>query len=103
MWAQLIDFRLKAGRDEALEETLGILADGEQPGSGLVRQSVLRDQLDPARVVIVVMFDSEERARQRENDPRRADSLAQLRERMSDAVDGVPTFTNLTVHSELAY
>ena len=57
MWAQLIDFRLKAGRDEALEETLGILADGEQPGSGLVRQSVLRDQLDPARVVIVVMFD----------------------------------------------
>jgi hypothetical protein len=48
MWAQLIQMRLKAGKDTA-EMTKQIRA-AEQPGSGLVQTLIMRDQTDPSRV-----------------------------------------------------
>ena len=69
MWAQLIKVRLKPGKDTA--ELGKQLQAVEQPGSGLVRTLVMRDQKDPGQVYTVVVFESEEKARAREQDPRR--------------------------------
>ncbi len=45
MWAQLIRMRLKPGQDTT--EMIKQIRDAEQPGSGLVRSLVMRDQHDP--------------------------------------------------------
>jgi hypothetical protein len=69
MWAQLITMRLKPGNDTA--ELDKQIRAAEQPGSGLVRTLVMHDQKDPSQVYALVVFDSEEKARAREQDPRR--------------------------------
>ena len=61
MWAQLIKTRIKPGKDAAL---LGIheqLRAIEQPDSGLLRTTVMRDQKDPEVVYTMVVFESEEK------------------------------------------
>ena len=40
----------------------------EQQGSGLVRSTAMRDQNDPSTIRVLVIFESEEGAREREND-----------------------------------
>jgi len=60
MWAQLIQVRLKRGKDPA-EMTKQIRA-AEQPGSGLIRTLMMRDQTDPTRLYTLVVFESEEQA-----------------------------------------
>ena len=44
-----------------------------------------------------VVFESEEKARARENDPRRQEGLAEARTTMMEIFDGAPEFTDLTV------
>ena len=61
MWAQLIQFRLKPGADTA--ELIAQIRAAEQPGSGLVRSLFMRDQADPSRLLTLVVFESEEKAR----------------------------------------
>ena len=69
MWAQLMRFRVKPGKDTAgLREQLHAV---EQPGSGLLRTMVMQDQKDPDQFCTLVVFESEEKARVRERDPRR--------------------------------
>src|SRR5689334_9537523 len=68
MWAQLITTRLKAGKEEGLARLAEQLQAVEQPGSGLVRSTMMRDQNDPSRVFMLVVFESQEAARAREND-----------------------------------
>ena len=41
----------------------------EEPGSGLLRSMAMRDQNDPNRVYMLIVFESEEKAREREQDP----------------------------------
>lgn len=98
MWAQLIQMRLKPGKDTA--EMVSQIRDAEQPGSGLVRSIFMRDQNDPTRVVTLVVFESEEKARAREQDPRRAEALVAPRATMADILDGPPEFTDLEVVDE---
>ena len=98
MWAQLIRMRLKPGKDTA-EMTRQIRA-AEQPGSGLVRTLVMHDQTDPSRVYTLVVFESEEKARAREQDPRRSERLEAARSIMADIFDGPPEFTDLVVVDE---
>ena len=81
MWAQLIKMRLKPGNDTA--ELDKQLRAAEQPGSGLVRTLVMHDQKDPSQVYALVVFESEEKARAREQDPRRQEALQAAR-----AIDG---------------
>jgi hypothetical protein len=101
MWAQLISTRLKAGKSEQdLAPLLEKLQATEQPGSGLVRSTAMIDQQDPSRMHLLVVFESEEAARARENDPRRNDGLAAVREMMMETFDGAPEFTNLVVVEE---
>ena len=98
MWAQLIEMRLKPGEDTA-EVTEQIRA-AEQPGSGLVRSLFMRDQADPSRIVSLVVFESEAKARAREQDPRRAERLASARSLMAEIFEGPPAFTDLEVIDE---
>ena len=100
MWAQLITTRLKPGKEGDLPKLVEQLRAVEQPGSGLVRSTAMRDQNDPSRVYMLVVFESEEKARARENDPRRQEGLQAARATMAEIFDGPPEFVDLTVVEE---
>lgn len=102
MWAQLITMRVKDGKDAELPKLFDQLRAVEQPGSGLVRSLAMRDQNDPARVYTLVLFESEEQARAREQDHRREEGLAAARATMAEIFDGPPQFIDLTVVSDFA-
>ena len=72
----------------------------EQAGSGLVRSTAMRDQKDPNRVFILVVFESEEKARARENDPRRQEGMQAVMATMAELFDGAREFVDLTVVDE---
>ena len=97
MWAQMITVRLKPGKEGDLPRLVEQLQATEQPGSGLLRSSLMQEQTDPSRVHMFVVFESEEKARDRENDPRRTEGLQVAREMMAEIFDGAPEFTDLTV------
>jgi quinol monooxygenase YgiN len=98
MWAQLIKLRLKPGKDTAgLDEQLRAI---EQPDSGLLRTLVMRDQKDPGQVYVLVVFESEEKARARERDPRRQEGLQAVQAMLTDILAGPPEFADMTVADE---
>jgi hypothetical protein len=98
MWAQLIQMRLKPGKDTS--EMIEQIQAAEQPGSGLVRSLMMRDQHDPSRIYALVVFESEEKARAREQDPLRNEQLAGARSIMEDIFEGPPEFTDLELLGE---
>jgi len=102
MWAQLITTRLKPGREDDLPLLVEQLRSAEQPGSGLVRSMAMRDQNDPSRVYMLAVFESEEQARERENDPRRDEGLQAARATMAEIFEGPPEFVDLIVDDELS-
>ncbi len=97
MWGQLISMRLKAGKDDGLPRLFEQLQAVEQPDTGLLRSLAMRDQHDPTRVYILVLFESEEKARAREGDERRQEGLAAARATMAEIFEGPPDFVDLTV------
>lgn len=97
MWAQLITMRVKEGTDKQVTRLLEHLRDIEQPDSGWVSTTALCDQADPQRVSILAVFESEEQARAREGDPRRAEGLATLRTMMGEILDGPLEFGDFVV------
>lgn len=97
MWAQLIITRLKAGKEDQLPKLFDQLSAIEQPGSGLVRSLAMRDQKDPSRVCMFVLFESEQKARDRERDERRQEGLVAARATMAEIFDGPPEFVDLEV------
>jgi quinol monooxygenase YgiN len=103
MWAQLITTRLKPGKEDGLRALMDKLRATEQPGSGLLRSTAMRDQKDPSRVYMFVVFESEEAAREREQDPRRQEGLAEARTVMAEIFDGPPEFVDLTVVEDATY
>jgi quinol monooxygenase YgiN len=102
MWAQLITTRLKQGKEDDLPRLVEQLRAVEQPGSGLVRSTAMRDQNDASRVYMLVVFESEEKARARENDPRRQEALQAARATMAEIFDGAPEFVDLAVVDEMS-
>lgn len=103
MWAQLITTRLKPGREGDVPRLVEELEAAEQPGSGLLRSTTMVDQKDPSRVFTFVVFESEEKARAREQDPRRQEGLAKARAMMAEIFDGPPEFVDLTVANDRVY
>jgi hypothetical protein len=103
MWAQLITTRLKPGREDDLPRVIAGLEAVEQPGSGLLRSTAMVDQKDPLRVYMLVVFESEEKARAREQDPRRQEGLGKVRALMAEIYDGPPEFVDLTVANDRVY
>ncbi len=98
MWAQLMRWQLKPGKDTTgLREQLQAV---EQPDSGLLRTMIMQDQKHPDRFFTLVVFESEERARVRERDPRRQEGLQALRAMLADILAGPPEFTDLAVVEE---
>jgi quinol monooxygenase YgiN len=102
MWAQLISTRLKPGKDQELPKLFDQMKATEQPGSGLVRSMAFRDQKDPTRLFTLVVFESEEKARAREQDPRRQEGLTAARATMAQIFDGASEFVDLAVISDFA-
>ncbi len=103
MWAQLITTRLKPGKEDGLRTLVEQLRAAEQPDTGLVRSTTMRDQNDPLKVYTMVVFDSEESARAREDDPRRTEGLQAARATMAEIFAEPPTFTDLLVVGESTY
>src|SRR2546426_5474982 len=101
MWAQLITTRLKQGKEDDLPRLIEQIRAVEQPGSGLVRSTAMRDQNDPSRVYTLVLFESEEKARAREQDERRQGGLEAARATMAEIFDGPPEFVDLTVVNDM--
>jgi quinol monooxygenase YgiN len=102
MWAQLITTRLKEGREGDLPRLVEQLRAAEQPDSGLVRSTAMQDKNDPSRVYMLVVFESEEKARARENDPRRQEGLKVARATMAEIFDGGLEFVDLTIVDEMS-
>ncbi len=98
MWAQLLKTTLKPGEDTKLVAEQ--LRAAEQPGSGLVRSLVMRDQKDPSQCYFLIVFKSEEQARAREADPRRTERLQEARATMAAIFEGPPEFVDLIVDEE---
>jgi hypothetical protein len=103
MWAQLISMRLGEGSEDELSGLMGALDAVEQPGSGLLRSLTMTEQGDPRQVHVLVVFESEEKARAREADPRRQEALVPVREKMAEIFEGPPTFADLDVVVERSY
>jgi len=98
MWAQLMKWRLKPGKDTAgLREQLQAV---EQPDSGLLRTMIMQDQKDPDQFYTLVVFESEEKARAREQDPRRQEGLQALRVMLADILASPMEFADLAVVEE---
>ena len=102
MWAQLITMRLKPGREGDLPRVYEQLRAIEQPGTGLLHTMAMQDQKDPSRVYNFVLFESEEKARAREQDPRRQEGLQAVRATMAEIFDGAPEFVDLTIVDEVS-
>jgi quinol monooxygenase YgiN len=100
MWAQLQKVSTKPEREAELLDVFEQLRAIEQPDSGLVRTMVMRSQADPTVLYALVVFDSEEKARSREHDPRRQKGLEGIRAAMGDVLDGPPEFFDLDVLRE---
>jgi heme-degrading monooxygenase HmoA len=96
----MITSRLKPGRDDDLATLTAQIKAAETPGSGLIHSTATRDSKDPSRVIMFVVFESEEKARERENDSHRQESLAGARVTMQEIFEGPPEFTDLTVVDE---
>ncbi len=102
MWAQIIKMRAKPGREQdlmAMHERIQAL---EEPDSGLLRTTIGWDQKDPQVSYVLVVFESEERARAREQNPRRQEAMAALMSGMADVLEGPPEFVDLTVAQDVA-
>jgi hypothetical protein len=63
----------------------------------------MRDEKDPSHVYMLVVFESEEKARARENDQRRQEGLQAVRATMAEIFDGAPEFVDLSVVEETSY
>jgi quinol monooxygenase YgiN len=100
MWTQIIKTRVKPGKEAEIQTLMDEFKSQERPDSGLVRSTTARDQKDPNTLYMIVTFESEEKARLREQDPARQEGLAKAREIMADLFEGPPEFIDLNVVAE---
>ena len=101
MWAQLIKLRVRPGTDAEVGRLVEQLRATEQPESGLVREFALRDQKDSTSIYVLAVFESEEKARAREQDPRRTEGLQTLNAMLAEVLAGPPEFVDLEVMDEI--
>jgi quinol monooxygenase YgiN len=97
MWAQLITMQTKPGKADELISLGQQMRNSEPPDSGLQRSTIMRDQNDPATFYVMIVFDSEEHARARENDPRRKDEVTRIQAAMAECLQQPPQFVDLAV------
>lgn len=99
MWAQLVKARMKPGQEAELQRIQEEFAERErQNPSGWVRSIRLQNQNDPLESYNVVFFESEEKARQREQSPEQQAMV----QRLQACMDGPPEFVDFNVVEEIA-
>jgi heme-degrading monooxygenase HmoA len=98
----LMKMRLKPEKEQDLPGVFEQLQALEQPGSGLLRTMTMRDQSDPSQVYVLVVFESEEKARAREKDPRRQEGLKSAQAALAEILDGPPEFVDLIVVQDVS-
>jgi quinol monooxygenase YgiN len=96
-----IKVRVKPGKEDELDRIIERLHALEQPDSGLLRSTYMRDQKDPTSIYRMVAFESEEKARAREQAPRRQEGLRDIRADMMEVLDGPQEFVDLEVLREV--
>jgi quinol monooxygenase YgiN len=101
MWAQLIKMRVKADSDADLPALFEQFQALEQTGSGLIRTTLMHTQTDPSQFYVMVVFESQEHARARENDPRRQEAMKPAQAMMAEMLEGPPEFVDLTVLADM--
>jgi quinol monooxygenase YgiN len=99
----MITTRFKPGTDDQVADLLARLRAIEQPDSGLVRTTAFRDQADPDVLRLLVVFESEEHARAREQDARRTEGLQAAQAIMNEILAGPPEFTDMIVVEETTW
>jgi heme-degrading monooxygenase HmoA len=97
VWAQVQRVRSHPDHEAEVLEAFERLREIEQDDSGLVQTLVLRSQSDPSDVFVVVVMESEERARERERDPRRQEGLVGIRNLLGGVLEGPPEFFDCDV------
>lgn len=97
MWAQMIKVRVKRGKEDDVRKALEQLLSAEQPDSGLLQQTLMRDQKDPEAFYLLAVFESEEKARAREADPRRKEATGAMNSALREALAGPPEFMDCEV------
>lgn len=97
MWAQLQRVSTNPDKEAELLEIFEQLRGIEQEDSGLLQTVVMRSQADPKEVFVLVLFESEEKARVRDKDPRRQEPLQRIRAAMGDVLNGPPQFFDCNV------
>lgn len=99
MWAQLIKSRVKPENEEKIRQVQqDILQRARQQQTGWLRSITLQNQADPQEYYTLVMFESEEAARTREQSPEQQEMVS----RMQALMDGRPEFVNLNVVEEMS-
>jgi len=102
MWAQLLTARLQQGANHGLADLFNQLQATEEPGTGLIRSLAMQDPKNPGQVYLLAVFESEEKARAREQDPERQQALRPAKTMMADMFGGPPEFLDLDVIAEIA-
>jgi quinol monooxygenase YgiN len=97
LFAQFITMTIEPGQEGRLDSVFDELAVAEAEGDGVLRLIGMRDQGDPSQAHALVVFESEEKARAREQDPATAVAMRSARELMAEVFVGPPTFIDLTV------
>ena len=98
----MMKIRMKPERQQDLAGVFEQLQALEQPGSGLLRTMTMRDQSDPSQVYVLIVFESEEKARARERDPRRQEGLKPAQAALAEILDGPREFVDLTVVQDMS-
>jgi heme-degrading monooxygenase HmoA len=97
MWAQMQRVSTNPEREAELLEIFEQLRALEQEDSGLLQTLVMRSKADPTEAFVVVVFESEEKARAREEDPRRQEPLQRIRGALGGVLNGPPEFFDCDV------
>jgi hypothetical protein len=106
MWAQLTKMRLKTENEQDIaglfKQHLEDIQSYEQPDSGLLRTMAMQDQNDPSQFYVLIVFESEEKARAREQDPRRQEGQKAALAGWADIIDGPVEFVDLSVVQDVS-
>ena len=97
MWAQVQRVSTDPAREADVLDLFEQLRAIEQPDSGLLQTLVMRSQANPTEVFVVVVFESEQKARAREAGLRRQEPLQRIRAAMGSVLDGPPEFYDCDV------
>jgi heme-degrading monooxygenase HmoA len=97
MWAQIVKARVKPGSEQDMQRLRDEMrARAGQRTPGFIRGLWMQNQKDPQEYYTVIVFESEERARESE----RSLEQDELFQRMRSLQDGTPEYVDLNVIEE---